>query len=82
MLRDKLRIGVLASGSGSTFEAVYEASQDSGAPNFQPNLEIGLVISNSSTSGVWERAHRLGVPILHVSNLTQDKCTLPTTADG
>lgn len=68
MSRSKPEIGVLASGSGSTFEAVYHAIEKKKLP-----YKIGFVACNNGPekAGVWERAQRLGVPIFHVSNKTQ-----------
>lgn len=71
-----LRVGILASGSGSTFEALYEHIQQGRIQD----TEIAFVICNNgpnSYAGVWERAARLGIDIFHVSNLTQEKCTVP-----
>lgn len=73
----QFRIGVLASGGGSTAEAVKEAI-DTGD---LPDTEIAFIASNNSAAnpeaGVWERAERLGIPIHHISNKTQPECTLP-----
>lgn len=69
----KDKVGVLASGEGTTFEAVWRAI-DHGAID---NTEICFIVSNSSNNGIWARAHKFGVPIYHISNLTQDTCTLP-----
>ncbi len=75
-----IRLGVLASGGGSTFEHVQNAI-DAGE---LPNTEIGLVVCNWSEKndpGVWERARRLHIPIIHVSNVTEEartgQCTVP-----
>ncbi len=79
--RHRPNIGVLASGNGSTFEAVYDAIFE----NNLPEASIAFVICNNGpnnpNAGVWQRAHRLGIDIYHVSNLTQEKCTVPTV-DG
>ncbi len=73
----EFRIGVLASGGGSTFEAV----QDAIGANELPNTTIAFVACNngpnSSNAGVWERADRLDIPIHHISNKTEKACTLP-----
>lgn len=73
----EFRIGILASGGGTTFEAVHEAIQTGELTD----TEIAFVICNNGQSNpdasVWEKANRLGVDIFHVSNKTQENCTLP-----
>lgn len=54
--RGPLRVGVLASGSGSNFEALVQQCRD------QPELEIVLLIVNRPGCGALERAKRLQVP--------------------
>ena len=54
--RGPLRVGVLASGSGSNFEALVQHCRD------QPELEIVLLIVNRPGCGAIERAARLQVP--------------------
>lgn len=76
---DNARIGILASGGGTTFEfGVHDAIQTGRISG----VEIGVVICNNGPNNpdaqVWERANRLGVDIVHISNLTQDTCTVPT----
>jgi folate-dependent phosphoribosylglycinamide formyltransferase PurN len=74
---DRPRIGILASGSGSTFEAVFESIQEHGLPD----ADIAFVICNNGPdnpkAGIWERCQRLSVPIYHISNATQPTCTIP-----
>jgi phosphoribosylglycinamide formyltransferase-1 len=78
----KYRIGVLASGSGTTFEAVQEAINEGELAD----TEIAFVICNNGINNpaarVWERAGRLKVPIFHVSNQTEGSCTLPEGSNG
>ena len=73
----EFRIGVLASGGGTTFEALHQAIQT----DELANTEIAFVVCNNGQANpdalVWEKAHRLGVDIFHVSNKTQEDCTLP-----
>lgn len=73
----KYRVGVLASGGGSTLEALQQSILD----GTLAETEIAFIICNNSVknpdAGIWERAARLGVPIHHVSNKTQPTCTLP-----
>jgi phosphoribosylglycinamide formyltransferase 1 len=60
-----LRIAVLASGSGTTLQAVIDACA-SGALNG----EVVLVLSNNSGSGALARAARHGIPGVHLSAQT------------
>jgi phosphoribosylglycinamide formyltransferase-1 len=59
------RIGFLASGAGSTFEAVVAACRAGDLP-FDPVVIIG----NNGEAGVFDRAQRLGVTALHISAKT------------
>lgn len=60
-VRDPLRLGVMASGSGSNFEAIANAI-DSG----QLNAKVQVLIYNNPGAKVCERAQRFNVPaILH-----------------
>ena len=52
-----LRLGVMASGSGSNFEAVAMACR-----NGQLAAEIALLVVNNAGCGATERAERLGIP--------------------
>lgn len=61
----KLRIAVLASGSGTTLQAVIDAC-DSGALAG----EVVLVVSNNSRSGAVARARRHAIPVAHLSGHT------------
>lgn len=74
----EFRIGVLASGGGTTFEAVQLAIETG---EFE-DTEIAFVVCNNGPTNpeakVWEKARRLGIDIHHISNLTQEPCTLPT----
>jgi len=63
--RAPLRIAVLASGSGTTLQAVIDAA-GSGALNGT----VVVVISNNSGSGAIERARRHGIPFVHLSGAT------------
>ena len=51
------RTTILASGSGSNFEAVVAAARDGSVP-----LDVTALIVNRPGAGVLERARRLGVP--------------------
>lgn len=59
------RIGFLASGAGSTFEAVVAACRAGDL-----SLDPVVVIGNESEAGVFDRAQRLGVTALHISAKT------------
>jgi phosphoribosylglycinamide formyltransferase 1 len=54
---EPLRLGVMASGSGSNFEAIADAIAQGTL-----NAHIALVIYNNADAPVVERANRLGVP--------------------
>lgn len=60
-----MRLGVLASGAGTTLQAVLDARA---LGTFTG--EVALVISNNSTSGALERARKHGIPTLHLSSVT------------
>ncbi len=53
----KVRLGIMASGSGSNFEAIVQAIHSG-----QLNAEVPILIYNNSTATVIERAIRLGIP--------------------
>jgi phosphoribosylglycinamide formyltransferase 1 len=59
------RIGFLASGAGSTFEAVVAACHAGDLP-----LDPVIVIGNNGKAGVFDRAQRLGIPAHHISAKT------------
>ncbi len=67
----------MASGDGSTFEAVHYAIETGELKD----TEIAFVICNNGpnnlSAGIWERARRLDIDIFHVSNLTERTCTVP-----
>jgi phosphoribosylglycinamide formyltransferase-1 len=60
-----LRIGVLASGAGTTLQAVIDAIESRDLP-----AEIAIVISNNSHSRALERAVRHALPRAHLSSFT------------
>lgn len=61
----RLRIAVLASGSGTTLQAVIDACEDGTLAG-----DVVLVISNNSGSGAMARAERHGIPTVHLSSRT------------
>ncbi len=60
-----MNITVLASGEGTTLQAVLDACADGRVP-----ARVGLVISNNAAAGALRRAHRAGVPTRHLSAAT------------
>ncbi|MCY7406093.1 MAG: phosphoribosylglycinamide formyltransferase [Alkalinema sp. CAN_BIN05] len=52
-----IRLGIMASGSGSNFEAIVQAIHSG-----QLNAEVPILIYNNPTATVVERAKRLGIP--------------------
>lgn len=65
MSTEKLRIAVLASGGGTTLQAVIDACE-----NGTLAAEVVVVISNNSGSGAGQRAARHGIPFVHLSGMT------------
>jgi len=61
----RLRIAVMASGSGTTLQAVIDACE-----NGTLDGEIILAISNNSASGAMLRAHQHDIPSVHLSTRT------------
>jgi len=60
-----LRIGVLASGGGTTLQAIMDACEDGGL-----DAKIVTVISNNSQSGAANRARKHDLPFIHLSGQT------------
>jgi len=65
MLKSPLRIGVLASGAGTTLQAVIDACIGGRLP-----ATIAVVITNNSQSGAVARAQRHSIPWVHLSSKT------------
>lgn len=61
----KLRIGVLASGAGTTLQAVIDACERGALP-----ARVVVVIGNNSESGALARAARHGIACRHLSSHT------------
>lgn len=61
----RLKIAVLASGSGTTLQAVIDACADGSLDG-----DVVLVISNNSRSGAMTRASRNDIPSVHLSSHT------------
>jgi phosphoribosylglycinamide formyltransferase 1 len=65
ILKLPLRIGVLASGAGTTLQAVIDAAQSGRLP-----VQVAVVISNNSQAGAVARAQRHSIPWVHLSAKT------------
>ncbi len=59
----RLKLGILASGSGSNAEAIIKAAQSG-----KLNADIKLVFTNKENAGVIERAKKLNVPCVVLSH--------------
>jgi phosphoribosylglycinamide formyltransferase-1 len=60
-----MNIAVLASGEGTTLQAVLDACADG-----RLAARVAVVISNNATAGALRRAQRAGVPTRHLSTAT------------
>lgn len=60
-----MRLAVLASHEGTTLQAVIDACEHG-----ELNAEVGLVVSNNSSSGAMRRAEKAGALTLHISSQT------------
>jgi phosphoribosylglycinamide formyltransferase-1 len=69
-----LRLAVLASGAGTTLQAVIDAAESG-----ELDARVVVVISNNSGSGAIERAKRHGIPVRHLSASTHPD---PVKLDG
>jgi phosphoribosylglycinamide formyltransferase 1 len=58
-----LRLGVLISGGGTNLQAILDASSSKSIP-----ARVVVVISNNSNAYGLERAKKLGIPAIHMSN--------------
>lgn len=65
MTQRDFRIGVLASGAGTTLQAVIDACEDG-----RIAARVAVVIGNNSGSGAAARARRHAIPFVHLSGLT------------
>ncbi|QOS98869.1 phosphoribosylglycinamide formyltransferase [Brevibacterium sp. JNUCC-42] len=54
-----MRIAVFASGSGSNFETIVQATRDGRLPS----LEVALLVCDQAKAYAIERAERLGIPV-------------------
>ena len=72
-MTDKLKIGVLLSGSGTNLQAIIDAIANDGLP-----VEIVHVVSSRPDAFGIERAHRAGIP---VTVLNRDVYADPVEAD-
>ena len=69
-----MRMAVLASGTGTTLQAVIDACDDGSL-----QASIVVVIGNNSGSGAARRAERHGIPFVHLSGFTHPD---PASLDG
>jgi phosphoribosylglycinamide formyltransferase-1 len=58
-------LGVLASHTGTTLQAILDAIATGELP-----LRLGIVISNNSKSGALERSRSVGIRTAHLSSAT------------
>ncbi len=65
-----MNIAVLASGEGTTLQAVLDACADGGLP-----ARVAVVISNNAAAGALRRARGAGVPTRHLSVATAGGAT-------
>lgn len=65
MAQGQLRIGVLASGGGTTLQAVIDACERGAIAG-----RVVVVVSNNSGSGAATRAARHDIPFVHLSGVT------------
>jgi phosphoribosylglycinamide formyltransferase-1 len=65
MTQHDFRIGVLASGAGTTLQAVIDACGDG-----RIAASVAVVITNNSGSGAEVRARHHGIPCVHLSGVT------------
>ena len=65
------RLGILASHSGSNFQAIIDACADRTL-----RARIAVAISNNSNAPALERARRAGIPAIHLSSATHPGDTL------
>ena len=60
-----MKLGFLASGSGTNMQAIVDACRDGRLP-----AEPAVAVGNNSRSRALERARRLGIPAFHLSSRT------------
>jgi phosphoribosylglycinamide formyltransferase-1 len=65
-LQRMLRLGFLASGSGTNMQAILDASRSGRLSQVEPVV----VISNNSSSGALQRSAAAGLPTYHLSSAT------------
>ena len=78
----RIRLGCLASGSGTNLQAIIDA-----AASGELHADVAVVISNNSNSGALKRARKASIPGLHLSGATHpeaaalDRAILGTLQD-
>ena len=63
-----MRLGVLASGSGTNLQAIIDACERGDL-----DAEVRVVISNNSDSRALQRARAAGIPAYHISSVTHPR---------
>ena len=63
MSGDVMKIGVLASGSGTNLQSIIDRIEEGNLP-----VRIACVLSNNTSSSALERAKRHGIPSLHIDH--------------
>ena len=61
----RLRLGCLASGTGTNLQAIIDAAESG-----ELQADVAVVISNNSTSGALQRARHASIPGFHLSGVT------------
>ena len=62
---DRLRLGILASGEGTTLQSILDACSSG-----KLRAEVAIVIGNTHSSGALKRAKASGVRFVHLSGAT------------
>ena len=62
----RMRLGCLASGTGTNLQAVIDAAESG-----ELHADVAVVISNNSTSGALQRARHASIPGFHISGVIQ-----------
>lgn len=65
--KDRMRLGVLISGSGTNLQAIIDASKDR-----RLDADVAVVISNQQAAYGLERARRAGVPAVWIDRTAYD----------
>lgn len=66
-----VKLGVLGSGGGTNYQAIYDATLPGGI--LHGLAKVAVVISNNSGAGILERARLAGIPTMHLSSYTHPR---------